>query len=110
MCIFCQDQVDIYRTEDTRKTGSFITKQQEVIKASHVQCHYSQRNKKIPTEDGAARTVSEHSLFCPLRTDIKEGDRLVITQRNGSVINATAGEIFPYTGKLQISVKRDDVI
>lgn len=108
MSVFWQDHVTSYRTEDV--TAGHITKQQEVIKGDNISCHYSKSSKKVSVTSGTTKIQSEQVLFCALDADICEGDRLVIVQRNGHVINATAGEAFPYSDKLQITVKRDDTL
>lgn len=108
MSLFWLDKVTSYRTEDI--TNGFITSQQEVKKAGEEPCHYSMSNKKVSVTSGTTKIQSEQVLFCALNTDILEGDRLVITQRNGNVIDATAGEVFPYSGKMQIAIKRDDTL
>lgn len=108
MSVFWLDKVTSYRTEDVAE--GFITSQQEVKKSDDAPCHYSMSSKKVSVTSGTTTIQSEQVLFCALNTDIHEGDRLVITQRNGNIIDATAGEIFPYSNKMQVAVKRDDTL
>lgn len=89
-------------------TENNITKHREIPKSS-VKCHYSQGslsetdNKEVPV------LSSTHKLFCPSGI-VSEGDKVVVTQKNGKIVNLTIGEGFPYQGGMQHVVKRSDTV
>jgi len=47
-------------------------------------------------------------LFCGPDVDLREGDEVVVTQRNGKQVTLTVGEGFPYSTHQEFSVKRED--
>ena len=101
-----KDRMVIYRYGETIINN--ITESNEQLIESDVKCHYSagslaDTGSEIPT------LVSSHKLFCGVGK-IQEGDKVIITQRNGSKVTLIVGEGFPYSGGVQHSVKRDDKI
>jgi hypothetical protein len=101
-----KDKMDIYRWEDDVVNG--VTKSTEKKKHSDVKCHYSKGSLSDVGEDGVPSLINSYTLFCSLDTDLKEGDRVVVTQRNGRQISLTVGEGFPYSTHQEFSVKRSD--
>ena len=99
------DTMNIYRWEEYIKNG--VTKSEEKLLYSGVKCHYS-KSSLTNTGEGVPALVNSHTLFCSLDTDIKEGDRIIVTQRNGNQIALTIGEGISYTGHMEFSVKRSE--
>lgn len=103
-----KDKMDIYRFVETVVNG--ITKSSEQLIKTDVKCKYSKSSlTDTGTENGIPRLVNSHTLFCGLDTDIKEGDKVIVTQKNGRKVTLTIGEGFPYpyTNRQEFSVKRD---
>ncbi|HBI73617.1 MAG TPA: hypothetical protein DDY59_10545 [Lachnospiraceae bacterium] len=103
-----KDRMDIYRWEETEIDG--VTTSSEVLKYSGVKCHYSKGNLTDTGTDGVPTLVNSYSLFCALETDLKEGDRIEVTQRNGRVVKLSVGEGFPYADHQEFSVKRNGTV
>jgi len=103
-----KDRMDIYRWVEVVEGG--ITKQKEKLLHEGVKCHYSKRSLVDTGNDGAPTLISSHTLFCGLGTDLKEGDKVVVTQRNGRQITLMVGEGFPYSTHQEFSVKREDTV
>lgn len=101
-----KDKMDIYRYEDYEEGG--VDKFREVLKYSDVKCHYSKGSLTDTGEDGVPTLINTYMLFCALETDLQEGDKVVVTQRNGRQISLSVGEGFPYPSHQEFSVKRDD--
>lgn len=101
-----KDRMDIYRWEEY--TVDNVTKSKEVLKHTDVKCHYSKGSLTDTGTDGVPTLVNTYILFCSLETDLKEGDKVVITQRSGRQIVLVVGEGFPYSDHQEFSVKRDD--
>ena len=51
---------------------------------------------------------NSYTVFCGLDVDIMEGDKIIVTQRNGKMTTLRVGEVFPYTRHKEFKVKRDD--
>lgn len=102
------DTMDIYRYEETEIDG--VTKSGEVLKYSGVKCHYSKGSLSNTGEEGVPTLVNSYSLFCALETDLKEGDKVIVTQRNGRQVTLSVGEGFPYPNHQEFKVKRDDTV
>lgn len=100
-----KDRMDIYRWVEVVEDG--ITKSKEELIHSNIKCQYS-KGSLVDTGEGVPTLNNSYSLFCNLETDLKEGDRAVVTQRNGKQVNLSVGEGFPYTRHMEFSVKRDD--
>lgn len=99
------DKMDIYRWVEYIENG--VTKHKEKLIHSGVRCHYS-KGSLTDAGEGVPTLVNSYSLFCSLDTDIKEGDKVIVTQRNGRQIALSAGEGFPYSNHMEFSVKRSD--
>lgn len=100
-----RDRMDIYRWVDKVEDG--VTKNVEKLVHSNIKCHYS-KGSLTDAGEGVPTLTNSYSLFCSLETDLQEGDRVVVTQRNGKKVNLSVGEGFPYTRQMEFSVKRDD--
>jgi len=101
-----KDRMDIYRWVPFIENG--ITKSKEEKIDGDIKCHYS-KSSLTDTGDNEIPTLkSSHFLFCSYA--LKEGDKIIVTQRNGNKIELTVGEGFPYSGGMQYSVKRDDTV
>ena len=103
-----KDRMDIYRYKE--ETVDEVTTSKEELMHSDVKCHYSKGSLTDTGTDGVPTLINTHILFCALETDLMEGDRIEVTQRNGRVVNLTVGEGFPYTNHQEFSVKRDDTV
>lgn len=100
-----KDRMDIYRwVEET--VGGFTKQKKEKIH-ENVKCHYS-KGQLVNTGDGVPALINSHALFCGLDVDLREGDEVVVTQRNGKQVTLTVGEGFPYSTHQEFSVKRED--
>lgn len=101
-----KDTMDIYRHEEYEENG--VTKIGDVLKHSDAKCHYSKGSLTDTGEDGVPTLINTYTLFCSLDTDLQEGDKVIVTQRNGRQVTLAVGEGFPYTHHQEFSVKRDD--
>ncbi|SHH54961.1 hypothetical protein SAMN02745135_01169 [Caloranaerobacter azorensis DSM 13643] len=101
-----KDRMDIYRWFEVVENG--ITKQKEKLMYSGVKCHYSKGSLADVGIDGVPKLINSYTLFCSLDTDLKEGDKVVVTQRNGRQVTLMVGEGFPYSTHQEFSVKRED--
>ncbi|HBB30201.1 MAG TPA: hypothetical protein DC000_13345 [Clostridiales bacterium] len=100
-----KDRMDIYRWEEV--VVNKVTKSKEELQHSNVKCHYSQ-GSLTDTGEEVPTLKNSHMLFCSADTDILEGDKVIVTQRNGKKVTLTVGEGFAYFSNMQFSVKRDD--
>ena len=101
-----KDKMDIYRWKEEDVNGT--TKNVEVlIEPSGIKCHYSMGNLSETGEDGVPELISSHTLFCAVGT-AKEGDKAIVTQRDGKKVTLKVGEGFLYSGGMQFRVKRSD--
>ncbi len=101
-----KDKMDIWRNIEKKVNG--ITRHEEEKLYSNISCHLSKNSLASLDQGEKAETLSTHTLFCDIATDIKSGDRVVVTKPNGYLITVTTGEVFPYTYKLEVMVKRSD--
>lgn len=99
-----RDKMDIYRWVDEVVGG--VTKSKEKKIDSNVKCQYSKGSLTDTGTDGVPTLINSYTLFCSLETDLIEGDRIVVTQRNGRQVILSVGEGFPYTNHMEFSVKR----
>ena len=102
-----KDRMDIYRYKEYEEDG--ITKSSEVLKYEGIKCHYS-KGRLVDTGEEVPTLVNSHTLFCGSDVDLQEGDRVVVTQRNGKQISLSVGEGFSYSTHQEFSVKRDDKV
>jgi hypothetical protein len=101
-----KDRMDIYRWVDVVEGG--FTKQKKELLYEGVKCHYS-KGRLVDTGEGSVPTlVTSHTLFCGPDVDLREGDEVVVTQRNGKQVTLTVGEGFPYSTHQEFSAKRED--
>lgn len=101
-----KDRMDIYRWEE--KTEGGFTGSEEVLKDTNIRCHYSKGSLTDTGEDGVPTLINSYTLFCGLDTDIQEGDKIIVTQRNGRQVKLDVGEGFPYSNHQEFSLKRND--
>lgn len=106
MSIFWKDKMSIYRWGDFIENG--ITKHKKVLISDSVKCHYSKKSLNALNSSETPDLESTHMIFCSIKTDIKEGDYVEILLKNGTQVNLTIGECFPYSNKYECLVKRDD--
>lgn len=104
------DTCSIYRYEQTVTGG--ITRQAEVLKYSNVKCALSQGSLVKATGDNAAEISASSKVFFTPDTDVKEGDKLMITQQGASYAKEyKAGEVFSYYGShIEVRVSRSDKV
>lgn len=100
-----KDKMDIYRRESI--TVDNITKSKKVLKDTEKKCHYSKRSLSN-TGESVPTLNNSYSLFCGIDIDIREGDEVIVTQRNGRQVTLSVGEIFPYSRHQEAVVKRRD--
>lgn len=103
-----KDTMEIYRYQEYDEDG--VTKIGDVLKYSGIKCHYSKGSLTDTGTDGVPTLVNSYSLFCGLEIDLKEGDKVIVTQRNGRQVTLSAGEGFPYTHHQEFKVKRDGTV
>lgn len=103
-----KDRMDIYRYDGYEEDNE--DKVREELKYSDVKCHYSKGNLADTGTDGVPTLINTYVLFCALETDLKEGDKVIVTQRNGRKITLSVGEGFPYADHQEFSVKRSDTV
>lgn len=101
---FWKDKMDIYRWVDTVVNG--VTKNEKQLMYSNVICHYS-KGSLVDIADGVPKIINSYTLFCSLESDLKEGDSIVVTQKNSRIIKLSVGEGFLYSDHQEFSVKRD---
>ena len=103
-----KDRMDIYRWVEYVEGG--ITKSKEELVHENVKCQYSKGSLADTGSDGVPIIVNSYTLFCSLDTDIQEGDKVIVTQRNGRQVTLSVGEGFPYSSHQEFSVKRSDMV
>lgn len=101
-----KDRMDIYRWIDVVVNG--VTKSIEKSIDSDVKCQYSKGSLTDTGTEGVPTIINSYTLFCSLETDLIEGDKVIVTQRNGKKVTLSVGEGFPYSNHMEFSVKRDD--
>lgn len=101
-----KDKMDIYRWVEAVVGG--VTKSQEKLLDSNVKCQYSKGSLTDTGTEGVPTLINSYTLFCSLETDLIEGDKVIVTQRNGRQITLSIGEGFPYSNHLEFRVKRSD--
>ncbi|MCF6466349.1 hypothetical protein [Clostridium sp. Cult2] len=106
--VLWRDRMDIYRWFEVIENG--VTKNREKLIHENIRCQYSKGSLADAGEDGVPTLVNSYTLFCSLETDLQEGDRIVVTQRNGKKVTLDVGEGFPYTNHMEFRVKRTDTI
>lgn len=98
--------MDVYRYQDKKDDAGFDASGESLV-ASSVKCRYS-----ISSQGAAGSPVpslqASNQLFCGLETDIREGDKVVVTLRNGHKVKLRVGETHPYGFQYQCPVERDE--
>ena len=100
-----KDVMSIYRYDEYEEDG--VTKSGDVLKYSDIKCHYSKGSLTDTGTEGVPTIVNSYLLFCALETDLQEGDKVIVTQRNGRQLTLSVGEGFPYSNHQEFKVKRD---
>ena len=98
--------MDVYRYQDKKDDAGFDASGESLV-ASSVKCRYS-----ISSQGAAGSPVpslqASNQLFCGLEPDIREGDKEVVTLRNGHKVKLRVGETHPYGFQYQCRVERDE--
>ena len=100
-----KDKMSIYRYVDEVVNG--VTKSKENLIAENIKCKYSKGSLTDIGEE-VPSLENRYTVFCGLDVDIVEGDKIIVTQRNGKNITLRAGEVFPYSKHQEFTVKRND--
>ena len=98
--------MEVYRSERATDSAGFDSSEEYCI-ASGVRCRYSisgQSNATLPVPSLQA----SNQLFCGLETDIRAGDKVVVTMRTGQQVTLRVGEVHPYSFQYQCRVERDE--
>ncbi|PHV72181.1 hypothetical protein CS063_01520 [Sporanaerobium hydrogeniformans] len=102
-----KDKMTVYRFQEI--TEGDITHEKDGMVCDNIPCKYS-KSSLTEASEGAPQLVNRHILFCARDTDIKEGDKVVVTQRNGNTVELAVGEGFPYTSHIEFSVERKEFL
>lgn len=100
-------KMDVYRWEDIEENNITTNKGKLIVDA--IPCRYSSSGQTA-VGTPSPTLVNSHKLFCGLDVDVKEGDHLVITLKNGTVREVDLGECHPYTYQWQCEIKRGDTV
>ncbi|MDF2907471.1 MAG: hypothetical protein K0R34_2792 [Herbinix sp.] len=101
-----KDRMDIYRFKE--ETVNNTTTNVKQIISTGIRCHYSKGSLTNAGEEGVPTLINTYSIFCALETDLREGDEVVVTQRNGRQVTLSVGECFPYSAHQEFRVKRSE--
>lgn len=101
-----KDRMDIYRWVEM--TVNNVTGNEKQCMQSDVKCHYSKGSLTNTGEEGVPTLSNAYSLFCGIETDLREGDEVIVTQRNGRQVTLSVGECFPYLAHQEFKVRRSD--
>lgn len=99
-------RMDVYRYQDATDGDGFDTSG-EICVASGIKCRYSisaQSNAGVPVP--GVQTCNQ--LFCGLGTDIREGDKVIVTLISGQQVALRVGEAHPYSFQYQCRVERNE--
>ena len=100
--------MDLYRYEDTKDPAGFDSAGESLV-ASGVKCRYSLSGQSTAGSPVPA-VQTANQLFCGLGTDIREGDKAVVTLRSGQSIVLRIGEVHPYSFQYQCRAERDETV
>lgn len=106
--ILYDSMMDIYRYQNAKDAAGFDTSG-SICVASGMKCRYSisgQSTAGLPVPFVSA----SNQLFCGLETDIQEGDKVVVTLRDGKEVQLRVGEVHPYSFQYQCRVERDEKV
>ncbi|MEG1107004.1 MAG: hypothetical protein RSD63_10290 [Eubacterium sp.] len=98
-------RMDVYRWRDIEVDG--ITKKVKALVVVGIPCRYSSSGQ-VGTGTPNPSITNNHKLFCGINEDVKEGDQLLVTFKNGKIIEVRLGECHPYIYQWQCEIKRDD--
>lgn len=101
-----KDKMDIYRFKE--ETVNNTTTNVKHLISTGSKCHYSKGSLTNTGDEGVPTLINTYSLFCALETDLREGDEVVVTQRNGRKVTLSVGEGFPYSAHQEFRVKRSE--
>jgi len=102
-----KDRMDIYRYVEIEVNG--FTRSKEKLLYQDVKCKYSKGSLNDAGE-GVPELKNNYILFCGLDTDLQEGDKIIVTQRNGRNVTLKVGEGFPYSNHQEFYVTRNETI
>jgi len=105
---FWHDTMDIYHITETVVDGVTSSDYPTTPNHTAIPCHYSKGTLTVTGTDDAPTLINKYTLFCALDADVLEGDKVIVTQRNGKQTELTVGEEFPYTAHQEFSVKRNE--
>lgn len=104
-----RDTMDVYRFAES--TAGNITS--ETLPGTPLytglKCHYSKDGLAPVGQTNGPSITNTHTLFCSADADVREGDVVTVTQRDGTKVTLTVGEGAPYGAHRQFAVKRDDM-
>lgn len=103
-----KDKMSIYRWNTSVVNGITKNTLSAVPLYSEIKCHLSKPKLTDTGTDGAPSIINSYTLFCAIETDLKEGDRIIVTKKDGRTIVLDIGEGFPYKSHQEFSAKRDD--
>lgn len=98
--------MDVYRYQGKKDDAGFDASGESLV-ASGVKCRYSISSQGAAGSPVPSMQVS-NQLFCGLETDIREGDKVVVTLRNGQKMKLRVGEAHPYSFQYQCRAERDE--
>jgi hypothetical protein len=103
-----KDKMSVYRWEKSIVNGITKNTLPAVPLYSDVKCHLSKPKLTDTGMEGAPSIINSYILFCALETDLKEGDRIIVTMKDGKTRTLDIGEGIPYKSHQEFSAKRDD--
>ena len=98
--------MDVYRYQDAKDDDGYESSGECCI-VSGVKCRYSISGQSLAGSPVPSLQAS-NQLFCGLETDIREGDKVVVTLKNGQQAKLRVGEVHPYSFQYQCRVERDE--
>ena len=104
-CMY-ESTMDIYRYTNGTDAGGFDTEEESLV-ATGVSCRYSISGQST-TGSPVPSVAASNQLFCGLDVDIKEGDKVLVTMRDGQTIRLQVGEVHPFRYQYQCRVERDE--
>lgn len=104
-----RDTMDVYRWAESTSGNITANTLPDVPLYTGLKCHYSKAGLAPVGQTNAPELANTHILFCSRDADVREGDIVIVTQRDGSKITLTVGEGAPYGVHRQFAVKRYDM-
>ena len=96
-------RMDVYRYQDTTGSDGFGMSGETCV-ASGIKCISAQSNAGVPVPG----VQTSNQLFCGLGTDIREGDKVIVTLISGQQVALRVGEAHPYSFQYQCRVERNE--